>query len=99
MPSILRQTAALVAAALLSLPALAGQPVNVNAANAESIAEALDGIGLSKARAIVAYRDANGPFKHVDELVNVKGIGLSTVDKNRTNIRLEKEGASGNRTR
>ncbi len=81
--------AALLAGALLAATALAGQPVDINSASAETIAESLDGVGLSKAQAIVAYRDANGPFRHADELVNVKGIGLSTVDKNRDNIRLE----------
>ncbi len=74
---------------LLAGAALAGQPVNINAASAETIADALDGVGLSKARAIVAYRDAHGPFQHADQLVDVKGIGLSTVDKNRDNIRLD----------
>ena len=100
MQSIVRLFATLLASALLSLPALAGQPVNVNVASAESIAEALDGVGVSKAKAIVAYRETHGPFKHVDELVNVKGIGLSTVDRNRTFIRFEKVGAStANKTR
>ncbi len=66
----------------------AGQPVDVNTASAEEIAAGLDGIGLSKAQAIVSYRQANGKFQHADELVNVKGIGLSTVDKNRDFIRL-----------
>jgi competence protein ComEA len=66
----------------------AGQPVNVNSASAEEIAAGLDGVGMSKAQAIVSYRQANGKFQHADELVNVKGIGLSTVDKNRDYIRL-----------
>lgn len=66
----------------------AGHPVDVNSASPEAIADGLDGVGLSKAQAIVAYRQANGPFRHADELVNVKGIGLSTVDKNRDYIRL-----------
>ena len=75
--------ATLFSLALLSLPALAGQPVNVNTASAETIAESLDGVGLTKAKAIVEYRKDEGPFRHPDELVNVKGIGLSTVDRNR----------------
>ena len=74
---------------LLSIWALAAQPVNVNSATAEEIAEALNGIGLSKAEAIVNYRAAHGQFKHVDELVNVKGIGIRTVDINREYILLE----------
>ena len=72
----------------------AAEPVNVNTATAEEIAANLKGIGLSKAKLIVAYREANGSFLHVDELVNVKGIGIKTVDQNRDMIRLGNEGDS-----
>jgi competence protein ComEA len=75
--------------ACLCLPAWANQPVNVNTASAEEIAENLKGIGLSKAQKIIEYRDANGAFGHVDELVNVKGIGVRTVDQNRGMILIE----------
>ena len=78
---------AFLASILLAVNAWAGQPVNVNTASAEELAEALDGVGMSKAEAIVSYRQANGRFQHPDELVNVKGIGISTVDKNRDYIR------------
>ena len=77
--------------ALFCVWAWAQQPVNVNTASAEEIADALKGIGMSKAAAIVSFRDENGPFKHVDELVNVKGIGLRTVDINREYILLKDE--------
>ena len=80
---------ALLATGLFSIWAWAAQPVNVNSASAEEIAEALKGVGLSKAEAIVDYRNNNGEFKHVDELVNVKGIGIRTVDINREYILLE----------
>lgn len=73
---------------LTSTLALAGAPVNVNTADAAALADSLDGIGESKARAIVEYRQQNGAFKSADELVNVKGIGLRTVEKNRDFIRL-----------
>ena len=72
----------------LSLSALAAVPVDVNTADAQTIADNLNGVGLSKAHAIVAYREAHGTFKHVDELVNVKGIGLKLIDKNRDFILL-----------
>lgn len=78
--------------ALFSVWAWAAEPVNINAASAEQISEALKGIGQSKAEAIVAYRTANGKFEHVDELVNVKGIGIRTVDINRENIMLDDGG-------
>ena len=79
---------ALLAAAFFSAWAWAQQPVNVNTADAEELADALKGVGKSKAAAIIEYRDQNGAFKHVDELVNVKGIGIRTVDINRDYILL-----------
>jgi competence protein ComEA len=77
------------AIALLSLPILtfAGE-VNINTADAETIAAELNGVGLSKAEAIVAYRTKHGPFRSVDDLSLVKGIGERTVDKNRTDIQV-----------
>jgi competence protein ComEA len=81
----------LLATGLFSIWAWAVQPVNINSATAEEIAEALKGVGLSKAAAIVAYRDEIGQFKHVDELVNVKGIGIRTVDINRDYILLNND--------
>jgi len=63
--------------------------VNVNTADAEQIAKELKGIGISKATAIVAYRKQNGPFKTVEQLTEVKGIGLKTVEKNRAEILLK----------
>ena len=73
----------LLATAILAVAAWAAEPVNVNTASAEEIAANLKGIGPSKARLIVEYREANGSFMHVDELINVKGIGIKTIDQNR----------------
>lgn len=73
---------------LLSFAAAAAKPVNVNTADAATIAASLNGIGPAKAQAIVDYRQAHGPFKSVDELVKVKGIGLKTLEANRDLIRL-----------
>lgn len=67
--------------------ALAG-PVNVNEADAETIAAELKGVGLSKARAIVEYRKKHGPFQRADELSLVKGIGERTVEMNRRDIQV-----------
>ena len=72
----------------MALPALAATPVNVNQADAQTIAASLDGIGMSKAEAIVAYRKAHGPFKSVDDLGSVKGVGQKTLARNRDAIRL-----------
>ncbi len=67
---------------------LAATPVNINKADAAAIAKALDRIGQSKAVAIVAYREAHGPFKKVEDLGHVKGIGKATIELNRTAILL-----------
>jgi competence protein ComEA len=61
-------------------------PVNVNTADAKTISEALSGIGLKKAEAIVKYRDEKGSFKTAEDLVNVPGIGEKTVAKNKQDI-------------
>lgn len=67
----------------LALPSIALAQVDINGADAKTLAESLHGVGLVKAEAIVAYRDSNGPFKSVDELINVHGIGKKTIDANR----------------
>ena len=64
------------------------QAVNINTADAQSIADSLNGVGLKKAEAIVAWRDTNGVFKSQDDLINVRGIGQKTVEKNKTDIQL-----------
>mgnify|MGYP002785886285 CR=1 FL=1 len=84
----LKGLAAAVAAALLAPVALAG-PVNVNTADAKTIAKELSGIGLSKAQAIVTYREKNGPFKSADDLAKVQGIGSKTVERIKSDLRFE----------
>lgn len=80
-----------IAAAALLLPfAASAGPVNVNTADAKTIAKELKGIGLSRAQAIVAYREKNGPFKSVDDVARVKGVGMKVVEQNRANIKVEK---------
>jgi competence protein ComEA len=79
-----------IAALLLPLCLLAG-PVDINTADAKTIARELKGIGLSRAQAIVDYREKNGPFKNADELANVKGVGMKVVEQNRPNIKVEKK--------
>lgn len=60
--------------------------VNINKADAEEISTVLKGVGLKKAEAIVAYRKANGKFKSIEELAEVKGIGEATIEKNRSKL-------------
>ena len=76
--------AALAAFAISSITSAA--PVNINTASAAEIAEALNGIGLSKAQAIVEYREAYGEFSRADEIVFVRGIGESTFEQNKSDI-------------
>lgn len=64
------------------------EKININTANAEQIASAMTGIGESKAEAIVEYRKSHGKFKSVQDLENVDGIGLKTVEKNKDKITL-----------
>lgn len=63
--------------------------VNINTADAEALETGLVGIGAVKAQAIIAHRDANGPFASVDELLEVKGIGAATLEKNRARLSLK----------
>ena len=82
-----------VVAALVPLWAWAG-PVNINTADAKTLARELDGIGPAKAQAIVDYRQKNGTFKTADDLLKVEGIGAKVLEQNRDNIRVEKGGES-----
>ncbi|HHW4678065.1 MAG TPA: ComEA family DNA-binding protein [Xylella sp.] len=68
---------------LLSVTAQAADKVDINTASAEEIDRVLVNIGPLKASAIVKYRQENGPFKNVDELALVNGIGMKTVERNR----------------
>ena len=62
------------------------QMLDINSADAASIAAALDGIGLTKAQEIVAYREMFGSFHSLEELAEVKGIGATTIERNRQRI-------------
>lgn len=83
-----RRSVQVLIASCIPLMAFAG-PVDINKADAKTIAKELDGIGLSRAQAIVEYREKNGGFKSVDDLRKVKGIGAKTLEQNRSNIRLD----------
>ena len=66
--------------------AFAAEKVNVNTADAATLDRVLLNIGPAKAEAIVAHRKANGPFRSLEQLALVKGVGLKTVEKNRDRI-------------
>lgn len=60
--------------------------VNINTADAAALSNGLVGVGQSKAEAIIAYRKEHGPFKSVEQLAEVKGIGDKLVQKNHDRI-------------
>jgi len=63
--------------------------VNINTADAATIASELKGIGLKRAQAIVEYRTKHGPFRSADELSQIKGVGAKVIQKNRADIRTD----------
>jgi competence protein ComEA len=76
--------------AIFAMPIAAiGGPVDVNSADAATISAELKGIGMTKAKAIVEYREKHGPFKSPEDLSLVKGIGERTVELNRDDIRVK----------
>lgn len=62
-----------------------GSAININTADAATLTE-LNGVGPSKAAAIVEYRKQHGPFKSPEQLADVKGIGDKLIAKNRDRI-------------
>ena len=64
--------------ALCPLAAMALEPVNINTADAAALQQ-INGIGPSKANAIIEYRKTNGAFATVDDLVKVPGIGEKSL--------------------
>ena len=63
--------------------------VNINTADAEMLAANIIGVGKKKAMAIIAFREEHGPFKSVDEMTQVRGIGLKLIDTNRNNLTIK----------
>ncbi|PBJ82385.1 competence protein ComEA [Lysobacteraceae bacterium NML93-0399] len=64
------------------------EKVNINTADAATLARVLHNVGQSKAEAIVAHREENGPFRSAEQLALVKGIGMRTVESNVDRIEL-----------
>lgn len=96
-PSVFAQeaTPAVTPAAKQQKPAVAADSagavtkVNINTADAQTLAANLKGVGEARAMEIVRYREAYGPFASAEELTEVKGIGPSTLEANRETITLE----------
>ena len=62
--------------------------ININKATVEQLME-IKGIGESYAKRIVEYRDKNGPFKNIEDITKVQGIGSKTFDKIKDLIMVE----------
>lgn len=77
---------AVLAAFLVMVPAVYAASVDINTADVQTLNKEITGIGPTRAQAIVDYRTKNGPFKSVDDLIKVKGVGKATVEKNRANL-------------
>ncbi len=82
---MIKSTVIALASLFFSTIALAS-PVNINTASATEIADALNGIGMVKAEALIVYRQANGMFSNAEHIVNVRGIGSVTYEKNKEDI-------------
>ena len=63
----------------------AGAKVNINAASAKELMT-LKGIGETVARRIVQFRETNGPFKSVDDLKRVDGVGGALLERHRSRL-------------
>lgn len=70
----------------LAFAAEPATPIDVNTASAEVLAEAIDGVGLKRAQAIVEYREQHGAFASVDDLAQVRGVSAGIVERNRERI-------------
>ena len=72
----------------LALPVLgfSAESININTADKDALMSVINGVGDRKAEAIISYRKENGPFKSIDELTNIKGIGQAMVDKHRDKL-------------
>ena len=84
---------ALLAAGMCLTGTVWAQTVNINTASPAALTQ-LDGIGPKKAKAIVDYRSANGPFESVDDITEVKGVGPKTLAHDRAMMSVKASGSS-----
>ena len=82
------KSATAVSSTTAAKPAAAPAAIDLNSADASTLAREMRGIGQSKARAIVEYRRIHGPFRSIDDLALVKGIGARTIELNRAKLRV-----------
>lgn len=63
--------------------------VNINTADARTLAKELVGVGPAKAEAIIKYRTEKGPFQSPEELKKVQGVGAATYEQNKASIKVK----------
>ena len=71
--------------------AQAGQIIDINRAGVEELIE-IPGIGKSLAQRIVDFRDEHGPFKRVEDLLKIRGIGEKSLEKIRPHVKVSSKG-------
>jgi competence protein ComEA len=71
-----------------SAPPSPAQGVDLNTADVATLSRELSGIGEARARAIIEHRQRHGPFRSVDELALIRGIGPKTIERNRARMRV-----------
>ncbi|TDY02660.1 ComEA family DNA-binding protein [Thiohalophilus thiocyanatoxydans] len=70
------------------------EPVNINSATAAELSANINGVGQKKAEAIIKYREEHGPFKQIEDLMKVQGVGPGIFAKNRENLKLASKQAA-----
>ncbi|NYZ65943.1 helix-hairpin-helix domain-containing protein [Endozoicomonas sp. SM1973] len=86
MKNLLKSLTLAISVLMASFSWASANEVNINTADAVTIAEVLTGVGEAKAKAIIAYRDEHGDFTSIEQLLEVKGIGEGTLNKNEGKI-------------
>lgn len=79
----------LISLLFISSTVSAAEPLDINTATVQELAAVMSGIGEAKAEAIVAYRAEHGSFDSIDDLIKVKGVGASLLERNRTFIQVK----------
>ncbi len=72
------------------------EPIDVNTASEEDL-ELIPGIGPAMAQRIIAWREQNGPFERIEDLLNVRGIGVKTLEKLRPYVVVHPKNATRGR--
>ncbi|MGR0277712.1 ComEA family DNA-binding protein [Marinomonas dokdonensis] len=89
MRSLMKRAVFVMSVLFISTSLWAATPLDINTANAKELAVVMKGVGDKKAQAIIEYREQHGPFKSIEDLVKVKGIGQALVSRNQTLIRVQ----------